>query len=70
MRQPGTLTHWFGLGPDEAYPNKQAAGMLGLWPADGMSGTRRMRWVEVDGMRIYCDGYLDRDSAGSKEYAC
>ena len=41
--------------------------MLGLWPADGMSGTRRMRWVEVDGMRIYCDGYLDRDSAGSKE---
>ena len=67
IKQPNTLKHWFGLGPDEAYPNKQAAGMLGLWSAKGISGTRRMRWVEVDDMRIYCDGYLDRDSADSQE---
>lgn len=67
LQQPQTLKHWFGLGPDEAYPNKQAAGMLGLWSAEGMSGTRRMQWVEADGMRLYCDGYLDRDSADAKE---
>lgn len=67
MTQPQTLKHWFGLGPGEAYPNKQAAGMLGLWSADGMSGTRRMQWVEADGMRLYCDGYLDRDSSDAKE---
>ena len=32
-----------------------------------MSGTRQMRWVDIDGLRIYCDGWLDRDSADSDE---
>ena len=67
LQQPQTLKQWFGLGPDEAYPNKQAAGMLGLWPTEGMSGTRRMRWIEADNLHIYCDGYLDRDDADSQE---
>lgn len=62
-----TLHHWFGLGPDDAYPNKKAATLLGLWGYKGVSGTRAMRWVEVDGMRILCDGYLDRDAADSQE---
>lgn len=67
MKDASTLGHWFGLGPDEAFPNKQAAQMLGLWDAHGMSGTRAMRWVEVDGWRIYCDGFLDRDNSDSQE---
>lgn len=67
MKQPATLNHWFGLGPDETFPNKQAAGILGLWSADGMSGTHRMRWVEVDGLCLYCDGYLDRDTDDAQE---
>ena len=66
MKNAKSLKHWYGLGPDEAYPNKQAATLLGLWPAAEMEGTRKMQWVEVDGMCIYCDGYLDRDSKDSK----
>jgi beta-galactosidase len=67
MKNVKTLKHWYGLGPDEAYPNKQAAPLLGLWNASQVEGTRRMQWVEVDGRRICCDGYLDRDDANAKE---
>ena len=66
MNDPSSLKHWFGLGPDEAYPNKQAATLLGLWDATTLAGTRRMQWVEADGMRLWCDGYLDRDSQDDK----
>ena len=62
-----SLKQWFGKGPEDAYPNKQAATVLGLWNADGLSGTRRMRWADVDGLRIYCDGYLDRDTPDATE---
>lgn len=65
MKDRTNLKRWFGLGPDEAYPNKRAAGLLGVWSAKDIEGTRAMQWVEVDGMRIYCDGYLDRDSKDS-----
>ncbi len=67
MKNAKTLRHWFGLGPHDAYPNKKAACLLGLWDAQDVSGTHAMRWVEADGLRIYCDGWLDRDSPDSKE---
>ncbi len=67
MNDPNSLTRWFGLGPDEAYPNKQTATLLGVWDATLVEGTRAMRWIEVDGLRIYCDGYWDRDSKASNE---
>lgn len=67
MHSPKSLKHWFGKGPDDAYPNKQAATVLGLWSTEGVSGTRQMRWVDVDNHRIYCDGYFDRDTNDSRE---
>ena len=67
MQQPKSLGRWYGLGPGEAYPNKQAAELIGLWDARGVSGTRRMQWVEVDGLHLCCDGYLDRDDAQAAE---
>lgn len=67
MKSAKSLKQWFGKGPDEAWPNKQAAPLLGLWNAQGVSGTHKMRWADVDNFRIYCDGYLDRDSSNSDE---
>lgn len=67
MKTAKSLKQWFGKGLEEAYPNKQTAPILGLWDASKMSGTRQMRWVDIDGLRIYCDGWLDRDSADSDE---
>lgn len=37
MNSANSLKHWYGLGPDEAYPNKKAAEILGLWDAKNMS---------------------------------
>lgn len=62
-----SLKQWFGLGPEDAYPNKRTAPILGLWPATDMSGTRAMRWADIDNYRIYCNGYLDRDATDSDE---
>lgn len=62
-----SLKQWFGLGPEEAYPNKRTAPILGLWSAANMSGTRAMRWADIDNLRVYCDGYLDRDIVESNE---
>ena len=67
MKSADSFRQWFGKGPDEAYPNKQAAPLLGVWSAAGVSGTRHMRWADIDGLRIYCDGYLDRDTPASDE---
>lgn len=58
---------WFGKGPEEAFPNKQAAPVLGLWNGNGMSGIRRMRWADIDGLRIYCDGYLELGTPNAPE---
>lgn len=61
---------WFGLGPDEAYPNKRSAPILGLYDARQMSGTRAARWLDTqDGRRITLgtDGYIDRDSRDAAE---
>lgn len=60
---------WLGLGPDEAWPNKKAAGILGVWDATGFTGTRDAQWLDTaDGYRITLDGegYIDRDSADSQ----
>lgn len=67
MKSSGALKQWFGLGPEEAYPNKRTAPVLGLWDGTGVFGTRAMRWADVDNYRVYCDGYLDRDSEDSSE---
>jgi len=57
---------WFGLGPDEAFENKQSAEILGVWNAKNFSGTRQARWVEIGGTRILVNGYIDRDEPTSK----
>lgn len=70
---------WLGLGPDEAYPNKKAAEILGVWDATPLQGTRAAQWVDTDNYRItflnsgatygfgYA-GYIDRDSSDSNEF--
>lgn len=59
------LKHWYGLGPDDAYPNKHTAPVLGLWDARGLTGTKAMKWLELSEegktIRIGSQGYLDRD---------
>ncbi len=57
---------WFGLGPDEAFENKQSAEILGVWSAKNFYGTRQARWVEIGGTRILVNGYIDRDEPTSK----
>ncbi|MBQ9357199.1 MAG: glycoside hydrolase family 2 [Prevotella sp.] len=63
---------WLGLGPQDAYPNKKSAPILGVYDARQWSGTRAARWIETtDGRRITLTpqvgdyAYIDRDNAGS-----
>ncbi len=66
--KPATATtRWYGLGPDDAYPNKQAAPLLGVWNAADFTGTRAARWVEIGDTRVVCHGYIDRDRVESPE---
>ena len=69
---------WLGLGPGEAYPNKKAAEILGVWKADDFCGTRAAQWVDADNYRITFlnegdtygfghAGYIDRDTVDSEE---
>ena len=44
-RDPNDMRQWLGLGPDDAYPNKKAACVLGVWDASKMTGTRQARWL-------------------------
>ena len=66
------LKHWYGLGPDDAYPNKRTAPVLGLWNAKSLTGTKAMKWLELcDGgktLRIGSEGYLDRDKASDSVF--
>lgn len=67
---PG-LNHicWLGLGPYDAYPNKQAAPILGVW--GGMAGSREVvgnkatRWIERTGpigrLHISHIGYMEHN---------
>lgn len=67
VNQPKDIDSWFGLGPDEAFPNKKAGVVLGVWDAQEFSGTRSARWLAVkpndkSGVRIYTNnGFIDRD---------
>lgn len=62
--------HWFGLGPYDAYPNKQSAPVLGAWGGLNKSvettGTKAMRWLEQSGtigsVRISNLGYMEHDT--------
>lgn len=67
VKPSNAVMRWYGLGPDDAYPNKRAATILGVWDAAQFTGTRAARWVEVGDSRIECDGYIDRDRVESPE---
>lgn len=72
MTTPNDMQQWLGLGPDDAYPNKKAACILGVWDARKMTGTRQARWLMLRNAsgqqtRITANGYIDRDKDSSKE---
>lgn len=64
---------WLGLGPQDAYPNKQAAPIMGLYDARLWSGTRAARWIDTGLGRITITpqtgtyGFIDRDKTDSPE---
>jgi len=55
---------WLGLGPYDAYPNKQSAPTLGVWgdTHDEAIGNKATRWIERSGtagkIRVYNTGYM------------
>ncbi len=63
--------HWLGLGPCDAYPNKQAAPILGLWGGKAGStettGIKATRWIERTGaigcLRIASIGYMEHNAS-------
>ena len=63
--------HWLGLSPCDAYPNKQAAPILGLWGGKAGStettGIKATRWVERTGaigcLRIASIGYMEHNAS-------
>lgn len=72
MTTPNDMQQWLGLGPDDAYPNKKAGCILGVWDAGNMTGTRQARWLMLRNAsgqqtRIIANGYIDRDKDSSKE---
>ena len=57
-------SRWLGKGPDEAYPNKQAAPVMGVWDAKGFTSCRRADWIEMGDVRVTTHGgYIQHDSA-------
>lgn len=72
MTSENDMQQWLGLGPDDAYPNKKAACILGVWDAKQLIGTRQARWLKLQNStgqqtRIIANGYIDRDKENSKE---
>ena len=72
MTTPNDMQQWLGLGPDDAYPNKKAGCILGVWDASRLTGTRQARWLMLRNAsgqqtRIMVNGYIDRDKGSSKE---
>ncbi|WP_207764296.1 beta-galactosidase small subunit-related protein [Flavobacterium alvei] len=63
--------YWLGLGPYDAYPNKQSAPILGLWGGFSKeketTGTKSIRWLEQSGkigsVRITNLGYMEHYAA-------
>lgn len=62
--------HWLGLGPYDAYPNKQAAPILGVWGGTAgspdVTGIKAMRWMERSGsegtIHVSNSGYMENDT--------
>ena len=72
MTSADDMQQWLGLGPDDAYPNKKAGCILGVWDARKLTGTRQARWLMLRNAsgqqtRIIANGYIDRDKDSSKE---
>ncbi|MBQ7427309.1 MAG: glycoside hydrolase family 2 [Prevotella sp.] len=72
MTTENDLRQWLGLGPDDAYPNKKAGCILGVWDASKLTGTRQARWLDLQSRqgvktRIQANGYIDRDKETSQE---
>lgn len=63
--------HWLGLGPYDAYPNKQAAPIFGMWTWNGDSGTKSTRWVECKinntYLRITNNSYVELQNSVSNK---
>jgi len=63
--------HWLGLGPYDAYPNKKAAPILGIWGGEAgsadVTGMKATRWIERSnsecGFRIMSNGYMKHDAS-------
>lgn len=59
--------HWLGLGPYDAYPNKQSAPYLGVWGGSvenkDITGNKSTRWIELSNsssrIRIFNSGYME-----------
>lgn len=62
-----TQIRWLGLGPYDAYPNKQSAPILGVWGgvagSKDVTGNKATRWIErfgkSSGIRISGSGYME-----------
>ena len=72
MSSANDMQKWLGLGPDDNYPNKHCATILGVYDARQLTGTRQARWLDLQSTkgiktRVQVDGYIDRDKTTSKE---
>lgn len=63
------LKRWFGLGPDDAYPNKRTYPQLGLHDGKAAYGCKAVEWVETElngqTVRLTANGYLVMDKGNS-----
>ncbi len=62
----GKTVRWLGLGPLDAFPDEKAATPLGVWSRPGseaFTGTKAMRWLDIDGARIENNGWFYADAA-------
>lgn len=63
--------HWLGLGPCDAYPNKKAASILGVWGGSigspEVTGIKATRWIECSNpthkLRIFNNGYMEHNAS-------
>lgn len=65
MPAGANVKSWTGLGPDETFPNKKAAGVFGVWNADKLTGLRQAESVDIsDGTRFVVNGYIEPQGTG------
>ncbi|WP_300600752.1 glycoside hydrolase family 2 TIM barrel-domain containing protein [Niabella sp.] len=69
--QPINQLQWLGLGPYDAYPNKQAAPIFGQWKWDGNPGIKNARrvesWAGAACIQINHNGYIKLEEANSNK---